>query len=76
MAFESAQNFAKKRAQILFDVGAPAVKNSAGVQYVRCATRAASAKPAADSVLHFVPRFCDLASESAQNFAKKRANVR
>ena len=61
-AFESAQNFARKRAnawQILVGFGAPPMQNSASVHRVRFTTRMISAKVVAELALHLLPRLRD-----------------
>ena len=73
-AFESAQNFARKRAnalQILFDFGAPPTQNSASMHRVRCATRPTSVQLAAESALHLLPELRDVGVRKRAKFREK-----
>ena len=77
-AFESAQNFARKRAnvwQILFDFGAPHMQNSAGVHCVRCATRTVSLKLAAESAPQLAPRLRRLRRSKVRKISQENART-
>ena len=70
-AFGSAQNFARKRANVWEIFGLPPMKTSAGVHRMRCATRLMSAKVVAESALHLLPRLRDFGVRKRAKFREK-----